>query len=106
MPGRGTHPALPRPLDSVHDPIGFPVVAEPDEDLVEHDVVDNFRALGPGELGWRANPTSSFSQPPATSSTTAAAGEVTALNASWSHPVVSTSAAVAASRAPPTTKPE
>ena len=52
------------------------------------------------------SPSSSFSQRPATSSTTAAAGEVTALKASWSHPAASTSAAVAASRAPPTTKPK
>ena len=51
-------------------------------------------------------PNSSFSHPPVTSSTTAAAGEVTALKAGWSHAVVSTSAAVAASRAPPTTNPK
>ena len=51
-------------------------------------------------------PSSSFSQLPAMSSTTAAPGEVTALKAGWSHPMVSTSAAVAASRAPPTTNPK
>jgi len=51
-------------------------------------------------------PNSSFSQPPATSSTTAAAGEVNALKAGWSHPLVNTSAAVAASSAPPTTNPK
>ena len=45
MPGRGAHPALTRALDRVDDPVGFLVVAEPDEDLVEHDVVDNFRAV-------------------------------------------------------------
>ena len=51
-------------------------------------------------------PSSSVNHAPATSSTTAAAGDVTALNAGWSHATASTSAAVAASRAPPTTKPK
>ena len=55
---------------------------------------------------WTGKPSSSFSQPPATSSTTAAAGEVTALKAGWSHPVVRMSAAVAASSAPPITNPK
>jgi hypothetical protein len=52
------------------------------------------------------NPSTSFNHAPATSSTTAAAGDVTALNAGWSHATASMSAAVAASRAPPTTKPK
>src|SRR5262249_57611513 len=51
-------------------------------------------------------PSRSLSQAPATSSTAAAAGEVTWLNAGWSQPAVSTAAAVAASRAPPPTKPK
>ena len=38
-------------------------------------------------------PSRSFSQPPAMSSTTAAPGEVNALNAGWSHPTVRMSAA-------------
>ena len=52
------------------------------------------------------SPSRSFSQPPATSSTAAAPGEVSGLNAGWSQPAVRTSAAVAASRAPPTTNPK
>jgi hypothetical protein len=51
-------------------------------------------------------PSTSASHAPATSSTTAAAGEVTALKAGWSQPAASTSAAVAAGRAPPTTNPK
>ncbi len=52
------------------------------------------------------SPSRSFSHPPATSSTTAAAGEVARLNAGWSHPTASMSAAVAASSAPPITNPK
>jgi hypothetical protein len=51
-------------------------------------------------------PSRSFSHPPATSSAIAAAGDVDGLNATWSQPVASTSAAVAASSAPPTTNPK
>ena len=51
-------------------------------------------------------PNASFSHPPVTSSTRAATGELAALNAIWSQPVVSMSARVADSSAPPTTKPK
>ena len=46
-------------------------------------------------------PSRSFSHAPATSSTTAAPGDVSGLKAGWSQPTARTSAAVAASRAPP-----
>ena len=52
------------------------------------------------------SPSSSSSQPHATSSTTDAAGEETALNAFWSHADASQSAASAAGTAPPVTKPK
>ncbi len=52
------------------------------------------------------SPSASLSQAPTTSSTSAAAGDVTPLNAVWSQPVVRTSAHVAASSDPPTTKPK
>ncbi len=51
-------------------------------------------------------PSSSLSQPPATSSAAAAAGDSTGLNAHWSHPEASMSAAVAAGSAPPMTNPK
>ena len=50
-------------------------------------------------------PSSSFSQPPATSSKAIAAGESASLNAHWSHPEVRTSATSAASSDPPITNP-
>ena len=52
------------------------------------------------------SPSTSSSQPHATSSTTDAAGEETALNAFWSHAEASQSAPSAAGRAPPVTKPK
>jgi hypothetical protein len=51
-------------------------------------------------------PSSSFSQRPATSSTTAAEGASSARPAFWSQADVSQSAASAAGSAPPTTKPK
>ena len=51
-------------------------------------------------------PSSSFAHPPATCSTATDAGDNVALNAAWSHPSASMSAAVAASNAPPMTKPK
>ena len=51
-------------------------------------------------------PSSSLSQPPATSSATTAAGDSTPLNAFWSQPLVIMSAAVAAGSELPTTKPK
>ena len=51
-------------------------------------------------------PSASFSQTPATSSTSAAAGDITALNPTWSQPVVRRSAHTAASSDPPVTKPK
>ena len=51
-------------------------------------------------------PSTSSSQPHATSSTTEAAGDETALNEFWSHAEVSQSAASAAGSAPPVTKPK
>ena len=60
----------------------------------------------PHRRRWPGGRAGRCSQPPATSSTTAAPGEVSTLNAGWSHPTASTSAAVAASSAPPTTNPK
>ena len=52
------------------------------------------------------SPSSSSNHPHATSSTTAAAGEETALNAFWSQADASQSAASAAGSAPPVTNPK
>ena len=52
------------------------------------------------------SPSSSNSHPHATSSTTAAAGDETALKAFWSHADASQSAASAAGSAPPVTNPK
>ena len=43
MPGGAAQPAGPLPLDGFDDPVGPVVVAEPDEDLVEHDLVGDLR---------------------------------------------------------------
>ena len=51
-------------------------------------------------------PSASSTQRSATASIAAAAGELTRLKAFWSHAEVSQSAASAAGRAPPVTKPK
>ena len=52
------------------------------------------------------SPSASSTQRSVTASTAAAAGELTRLNAFWSQALTSQSAASAAGRAPPVTKPK
>jgi hypothetical protein len=59
----------------------------------------------PTELS-SGRPSSSRTQPPATSSATASAGATAKPPAFWSHAEVSQSAATAAGSAPPITKPK
>ncbi len=58
------------------------------------------------KLASGGRPKSSFSQPPATSSTTEAAGLAAWMPAFWSQAVVSQSAAMAEGRPPPMTQPK
>jgi hypothetical protein len=50
MPSGGTHPTFTGALHGIHDPIGVRVVAETDEDLIEHDVIDYGRTLDRREV--------------------------------------------------------